>query len=115
MGVYDIKDSVSTGKMKKCRWLHLNYGIHVSYFWSGNLSIENLLKKSLSRHDKHQISQFKLQLSKKNHEKILKLIKHLRRWLTMDKGLKVKTSKYFGIAYYNCAFWLNESPPYIAW
>jgi len=45
MVVYEIKDSVSTciyskahvntGKMKKRRWLHPNYGIRVSYFWSG--------------------------------------------------------------------------------
>jgi len=41
MAVYNIKDSLSTrkyskgrantGKMKKCRWLHLNCGIRVSY------------------------------------------------------------------------------------
>jgi len=45
MAIYDKKDSVNkcktsftrvnTGKMKKCRFLHLNYGIRVSYFWSG--------------------------------------------------------------------------------
>jgi len=35
MAVYDEKDSVNTGKMKKRGWLHLIYGICVSYFWSG--------------------------------------------------------------------------------
>jgi len=35
MAVYDKKDGVNTGKMKKCRFLHLNYGIRVSYFRSG--------------------------------------------------------------------------------
>jgi len=50
MAIYNKKDSektvfkpclrvnarVNTGKMKKRRWLHLIYGIRVSYFWSGN-------------------------------------------------------------------------------
>jgi len=35
VAIYDKKDSVNTGKTKKCRWLHLDYGIRVSYFWSG--------------------------------------------------------------------------------
>jgi len=48
MAIYDKKDGVNTGKtsftrvctckhwkMKKCRFLHLNYGIRVPYFWSG--------------------------------------------------------------------------------
>jgi len=45
MAIYAKKDSVNTriyeyalvntGKMKKWRWLHLIYGIHMSYFWSG--------------------------------------------------------------------------------
>jgi len=35
MAIYDKKDSVNTGKTKKLRWLHLIYGIRVSYFWLG--------------------------------------------------------------------------------
>jgi len=50
MAIYDKKDSVNTcktsftrvctGKMKKCRWLHLIYDIRVSYFWSGTFMLK---------------------------------------------------------------------------
>lgn len=45
----------------------------------------------------------------------IKLINHLRRWLTTDECLKAVTYKYFSYAYYNSAVWLKESLPYIAW
>jgi len=42
------KAIVNTGKTKKCSWLHPNYGIHVSYFWSGLLFfIRKKVKKKL--------------------------------------------------------------------
>jgi len=50
MAIYDKKDSVhtcktlftrvNTGEMKKCKWLHLIYGIRMSYFWSGSFTIK---------------------------------------------------------------------------
>jgi len=49
MAVYDIKDAVSTCKHWKARvsaclsrWLHPNYGIRVSYFWSGNFYVRGV-------------------------------------------------------------------------
>jgi len=53
MVVYDKKDGVkphlqvyarvNTGKIKKCRFLHLNYGIRVSYFWSGCIKFQLII------------------------------------------------------------------------
>jgi len=39
MAIYNEKDSVNTVKMKNRRWLHLIYGIRVSYFLKKNPNI----------------------------------------------------------------------------
>jgi len=38
---------------------------------------------------------------------IIKLVKHLKKWLNIDDCLKVATSKYFGLAYYGAALWMT--------
>jgi len=40
-----LKAGVITGKTKKCRWLHLNYGIRVSYFQSGDIALKSMVMK----------------------------------------------------------------------
>jgi len=69
MAVYNKKDRVNmcktsfthvnTWKTKKCRWLHLIYGIRVSYFWSGcypkNINFWSLPKNSPKQSQKLDI------------------------------------------------------------
>jgi len=49
MGVYSEKEGENNGKMKKHRFLHLNFGIRVYYFW-------------LQKSNKNTVSKFKLKI-----------------------------------------------------
>jgi len=44
-----------------------------------------------------------------------RMIKHLRRWLSIDDCLKVVTSKYYGLAYYGCPVWLTPCLSHNSW
>jgi len=45
----------------------------------------------------------------------IRMIKHLRRWLTTEDCLRIVTSKYFGLAYYGSPVWMTPCLGHQSW